>query len=659
MVMQARYLTKSRFKQARECPTKLYYTGKSEYANQNIEDSFLLALADGGFQVGELAKYYFPGGYEIKTLDYEEALSATSELLKKDHVVIFEAAIRWQNLFIRADILIKNKDQLELVEVKAKSFAEACENIFWTKKGTLSSEWQSYLEDVAFQKYVLNQAYPEYSVSAYLMMADKSARCPTNGLNQKFKLTKDQDGRRSVIVSRNLSAEDLSPWILGKVNIDNCCRFIYTSIYEFDNRQLTFSELVNIFADYYNRDTKIIPILSLNCSTCEFRATEPELAAGLKSGYHECWQETLGWTDRDFAEPTVFDIWNCRKKQTFLSEGRLKLTEITEQDISPRSDDKPGLSTSERQWLQIKKTQTNDLTCWLDRANLSAEMQKWVYPLHFIDFETAMAAIPFYKGRHPYEGIAFQFSHHVVYADGRIEHHGQYLNTQPGVFPNYDFIRTLKKELELDQGSIFRYAAHENTYLNLIYQQLTEDPTPIVDREELCGFIRTVTQAVKGNSLQWTGHRNMIDMLELVKRFYYDPVTKGSNSIKHVLPAILNRSGFLQEKYSQPIYGAAGGIPSLNYQNWTWIAYEDGKVIDPYKLLPVMFQDVSQKDFTLLSDSDELRDGGAALTAYARLQFEEMSEYERSEIEKALLKYCELDTLAMVMIYEGWKVLIG
>ena len=46
-----RYLTKSRFKLATECPTKLYYTGKKEYLNQKYEDSFLLALAEGGFQV--------------------------------------------------------------------------------------------------------------------------------------------------------------------------------------------------------------------------------------------------------------------------------------------------------------------------------------------------------------------------------------------------------------------------------------------------------------------------------------------------------------------------------------------------------------------------------------------------------------------------------
>lgn len=56
-----RYLTKSRFKIALECPTKLFYTGKHEYANQSLDDPFLQALADGGHQVGELSKLYFLG----------------------------------------------------------------------------------------------------------------------------------------------------------------------------------------------------------------------------------------------------------------------------------------------------------------------------------------------------------------------------------------------------------------------------------------------------------------------------------------------------------------------------------------------------------------------------------------------------------------------
>ena len=177
----------------------------------------------------------------------------------------------------------------------------------------------------------------------------------------------------------------------------------------------------------------------------------------------------------------------------------------------------------------------------------------------------------------------------------------------------------LKNELAQDQGSIFRYAAHENTYLNMIYRQLREDLEDIPDREELCSFIRTITTPVN-KSKEWeAGPRNMIDMCELVKRYYYDPATKGSNSIKQVLPAILNNSRFLQEKYANPIYGADGGIPSLNYRNWKWIEYVEDRVIDPYKLLPNMFQDISEKDFAVLSDSDELCDGGAALTAYARM----------------------------------------
>ena len=65
-----RYLTKSRFKLALECPTKLYYTRKPEYENQSDTDTFLKALADGGFQVEELARMQYPNGIAIIGDDY-------------------------------------------------------------------------------------------------------------------------------------------------------------------------------------------------------------------------------------------------------------------------------------------------------------------------------------------------------------------------------------------------------------------------------------------------------------------------------------------------------------------------------------------------------------------------------------------------------------
>ena len=654
--MKPRFLTKSRFKLALECRTKLYYDGNSEYANQKIEDPFLLALADGGFQVGELAKCYFAGGHEVFTHDHEESVRQTNELLKQEQVVIYEAAVRFENLFVRVDVLRKDQNRIELVEVKAKSFDSASPQAFVNKDGSVAAAWRPYLYDVAFQKHVVQSAFPQYDVFAYLMMADKNSLCPTDGLNQKFKVVKDQSGRKRVAVSQTLSAADLSPPVLRRINADAYCDLIYNC--EFSPATNSFGDFAKYLADCCLRGEKISSSPSSTCGSCEFKATESEIAAGLKSGFHECWKASLGWSDDDFADSTVLDIWNYRKKDDRIAEGRIKLSSLTEADISPKGDGKPGLSASQRQWLQVGKAKDKDDRHWIDAYHLSREMAEWVYPLHFIDFETSMVAIPFNKGKRPYEGVAFQFSHHVVYEDGRVEHRGQYLNTEQGVFPNYDFVRSLKRELEQDEGSVFRYAAHENTYLNIIYRQLLAEQEPVADREELCRFIQTVTTSVNGSEAPWSGKRSMIDLCELVKRYYYDPATNGSNSIKQVLPAILNSSRFLRQKYSQPIYGAAGGIPSLNFKDWKWIETEEGRVIDPYKLLPRMFQDVSDKDFALLSESDELRDGGAALTAYARMQFEEMTEYERAEIQKALLQYCELDTLAMVMIYEGWREMV-
>lgn len=147
----------------------------------------------------------------------------------------------------------------------------------------------------------------------------------------------------------------------------------------------------------------------------------------------------------------------------------------------------------------------------------------------------------------------------------------------------------------------------------------------------------------------------MVDMLQIVKRFYYDPRMGGSNSLKDVLPAVLSRSRFLQEKYSGPVYGGSGEIVSLNFENQPWLNVEDGKVSNPYDLLPKIYEGSSDSTLEFWSGEDALKDGGAAMTAYARIQYVEMQDYEREAIRTALLKYCELDTLAMVMLYEGLK----
>jgi len=124
--------------------------------------------------------------------------------------------------------------------------------------------------------------------------------------------------------------------------------------------------------------------------------------------------------------------------------------------------------------------------------------------------------------------------------------------------------------------------------------------------------------------------------------------------LKYVLPAVLNSSEFLQEKYSAPIYGSADGIPSINYKDWTWIKFdENGKVNNPYDILPPLFEGLSDEQLSnLMTDDDYLKEGGAAMMAYAKMQFSEMTDIEYERLREGLLRYCELDTFAMVLLWE-------
>jgi len=285
-------------------------------------------------------------------------------------------------------------------------------------------------------------------------------------------------------------------------------------------------------------------------------------------------------------------------------------------------------------------------------------MKTWTYPLHMIDFETTALAIPMHKGMKPYEGVAFQFSHHTIQADGTVAHVGEYLNMEKGMFPNFDFVRALKEQLEGDEGTIFRYHNHENTYLNMILKQLRRSKE--ADKVELIDFIKSITKPTGDMPDKWkAGARNMVDLYQVVLKFYIHPMMKGSNSIKMVLPAVLNDSTFLKDKYSKPVYGT--DITSLNFTSKVWVEYnEDGSVQDPYKLLKPVFPDLDDEQIEgfMSDDGKKLNDGGAAMMAYANMQFTEMPDAERKYMGEALLRYCELDTLAMVMIYEHWKSIV-
>ena len=646
-------LTKSRFKTALECPNKLFFTSNKDYANNKIDDPFMKALANGGFQVEELARLYYPNGIFIDTEnhEYDKAFQLTKEALQQENVVLFEAAFQIDGLFIRTDIIVKTGNTIKLIEVKAKSFNPNDENEFVGKRGALVTGWKPYLFDLAFQKYVAQKTFPQFHFEAYLLLADKSKKTSIDGLNQLFRIPNNGNPRTDIIKKVH-SIEEIGNSVLSEKNMDGIVNDIINNKYKYyDN--LNFEEAIVSFKKAYQENSYYKwPTRFTACKHCEFKTTPEQEQEGLLSGFKHCYELQHQWTKIEFDKPNLFQVWDFRDGNKFMEEKRLFLEQTTADDfrVVPIAG---KLSRTERQWIQVEKAINKDLSIYVEKEELKQEMDRWNFPLHFIDFETSTVALPFTCGRRPYEQVAFQFSHHRYDENGIIEHQSQYINNTAGEFPNFIFARALKNAIGNDEGTVFKFATHENTIINAIITQLEE--TSETDKEELISFLKTITKSTKNQAQPWEGHRNMVDLCKVVKDYYYNPYTNGSNSIKAVLPASLNSSKFLKTKYSQPI--GSINVSSHNFPpNHIWLQMEDGKVINPYKTLPPIFENWNEIEIEEnISDIENIADGGAALTAYAKLQYVDMTHKEREEITKGLLKYCELDTLAMVMIYEHFK----
>lgn len=668
--MENKYFTKTIFKKSLLCPTTVYYYDKGdEYINNEIGNDFIKSLMEGGYQVEFLAKDYYPSGINLKNLSMEDNVRQTKTLIaQKGDRILFEPIFEINGFLVRVDILEKSGNTLKIIEIKAKGFdfendgTSTFINSRTLKSGNpqLKKEWEEYVLDVAFQKYVLSLVYPSKNIESYLYMLDKNAQTSVDGIHQKY------------LVKENYEVEILEGSvgqpIMNTIGLDEVFEVVNLFDDNFKNfNGMSFINYINFVKSNYLNGNKIKHPIGGYCKNCPFYTTEE--TENKKSGFLTCWSEHTGLSKDEIKNnPTVLDIWNFRKKDEMIGNSVYLIKDIDVDDeyqslkIYGKIKGEGVFETTNRQGIQIQKVLENDKTIAVFEESLKEEMDKWVYPLNMIDFETTTAAIPFNMHLHPYESIAYQFSHHVVYEDGTIEHKGQYLHDKRGQFPSFDFIRQLKKSLESNEGSIFMYSPHENSILNHILRQLYSPLGALEkDKDELIEFIKTITTSnsrtiselgLSDDIQPWVGKRSLIDMWSVLKNYYYNPLTNGSNSIKYVLPAILESSNFLRAKYSQPVYGVYG-CKSLNFKNHTWLHLDEkGKIINPYKMLPPLFEDVTDSNGFITGE--RLANGGDAMVAYAKLQFSQMKDEERTAVMNGLLKYCELDTLAMVMIYEHW-----
>lgn len=640
-----RYLTKSRFALALECPTKLEYKDDAAYASTKLENDFLLALAEGGHQVGALAKCLFPDGIEIDAIGHDAQVEQTMALLQRDEVTLFEAAIRVGRLFIRADLLRKVGNTLELYEVKAKGYDPANPKILGAKGGFLS-DMKPYLYDVAFQRYVLRRAFPAANIRSHLVMPNKTAVCDEPGLSQRLRIIKE-NGRVRIDVDASLNDGALARRVLCIASLDEYLDQLESQPLELGSWTTAFEEGIEELARRLDIEP-YTPRPGSQCKGCEFRASPEQLAAGMRDGRAECLASAFRVTAAQTAGGTVLDLYNSRKTDAFLEEGKLLLTDVESEDLK-LSEEGDVISASHRQWLQVEEARGVVGNTVVRLAHLDEAVRGLTYPIHFIDFETSRPALPFHAGRRPYEQLLFQFSHHRLDADGSVRHQTQHLADSPAVLPNFDTVRALKHALEGDGGSVLHWWDHERTVLGEVREQLLALPAGHVpDRDGLVAFIDSLlgTREAPGR---------LFDLGRLVHRSAFFPGTRGSSSLKKVLPALLTSSAQLRDRYAAPSYGSADGAPSLNFVGQAWVQFDaNGAVIDPYKLLGERTEDPDLTGLELREEDDKaVADGGAAMVAYGLLQSGLLDEPARQRLRSQLLRYCELDTLAMVMAWEG------
>ncbi len=165
------------------------------------------------------------------------------------------------------------------------------------------------------------------------------------------------------------------------------------------------------------------------------------------------------------------------------------------------------------------------------------------YPVHHLDIETFMPAIPKYPNTRPYQTIAFQWSNHIIGSDGEMRHE-EYL-CRDSRDPREEFALTLLKSIGRE-GTICVYSGYEARILKEL-----GDAFP--------GLKPDLDRAIE----------RFWDLLSVIRTHYYHPRFEGSFSIKSVLPAVVPSLGYADLEIQE------GSMASLQYYRMIFEVIDD------------------------------------------------------------------------------------
>ncbi|HXF63622.1 MAG TPA: DUF2779 domain-containing protein, partial [Caldilineaceae bacterium] len=207
-----------------------------------------------------------------------------------------------------------------------------------------------------------------------------------------------------------------------------------------------------------------------------------------------CWQDVPA--DSIFAIPRL----SARKIALLMRMGVRRVQEIPD-----------GFPLSPAQRAYVARLVAG--TAQIDRPAIAQRLAGLSYPIYFLDFETFCYAVPRFWGMRPYQQLPFQYSVHVLEADGAVRH-AEYLHLD-AADPRAALAHALVNHIG-PVGSVVVYNARfERSVLRDLAYALP------VYRQRL----RSIAARL------W-------DQLEIFQRHYLDPRFAGSNSIKRVLPVL-------------------------------------------------------------------------------------------------------------------------
>ena len=604
MGVRAGLLSKSDFALGMDCPVKLRYQ-RLGYPARAEPNAYLEFFADGGFMVEAIARALRPEGAWIVPSPGETPEAATRRAMAAPgDRTWFEPTFVVDGLLARVDILERRGGVLRLVEVKAGSFDGTAGDAPWRgERGGLLEGWRDYVLDVAFQTRVLELAMPGVRVEPMLCCVDVSRTCDEDAIFAHVTLRHDDPGSSGPRATYDGDVEALrARHFLGLLDMREAVDAVAADL------DAGIAALRGVVGD----PSRVVPPpIGTRCRDCEYR--DHRLSP---QGFRECWG-ALGDVAAhviDMVRADLFDKGNGGVDDR-VSRGAVDLLAV------PASAFDTANAAGRRQARQQRCLRAD--ADELDPAVFDV-LDACAYPLHFVDFETSQLAVPYHAGMHPYEQIAFQFSCHTIPAPGAADlAHREWINVRDAD-PSFEFARALRAAIGED-GTVFVWSNYEQTVLRAIRRQMDRYGT--CDADLAAWLERAVVDRDAGG--------RVVDLLDLCTAHYYHPAMGPSASIKYVLPAV---------------WSAA---PALWVDPWFARYHAEGfdGPLDPYRALASAQVGPGGEERV-----EAVRDGIGAMRSYQEMMYgpHRGDAAHRDAVRETLLRYCELDTAAMVIIWKHW-----